>query len=134
MDERVAELTRGLERRPPADEAAIEDSERRLGFRFPDDYRAFVLESDGGEGFVGPLGYLMLWPVGELPEYNEDYEVEEMAPGLVLFASDGGGSFYAFEREGGRIVDVPSMPVEGAYAKRVGDTFVEFLETLAAFE
>lgn len=132
MDQRIAELTRELKRRPPADEAAIEGSERQLGFRFPDDYREFLLETDGAEGFVAELAYLMLWPVEELPEYNEDYEVDEMAPGLVLFGSSGGGTFYAFEREGGRIVDLPSMPVDGEHAKPAGATFVEFLERLAA--
>lgn len=132
MDERVAELTRELKRRPPADEAAIEACERQLGFRFPADYREFLLEANGGEGFVAELAYLMLWPVEELPEDNEDYEVEEMAPGLVLFGSSGGGTFFAFEREGGGIVDLPSMPVAGEDAKPAGATFAEFLERLAA--
>lgn len=134
MDERVAELTRELKLRPAADEAAVETAERELGFRFPEDYRRFVLDADGGEGFMAELAYLMLWAVEDLPEYNEDYDVEKMAPGLVLFASDGGGSFYAFEREGRRIVELPSMPVDGEEAEPAGDTFIEFLERLAATE
>ena len=134
MDERVAELTRELKLRPPADEAAVELAERELGFRFPDDYRQFMLEANGGEGFLAELAYLMLWSVEELPEFNQDYEVDEAAPGLVLFGSDGGGSFYAFERDGGRIVELPSMPVDGEEAEPVGDTFVEFLKRLAETE
>ena len=125
-------LLKEFEREPPAGEDAIEKAQDALGFRFPAEYADFLRMSNGGEGFLGPERYLMLWPVEELAESNQDYEVDAMAPGLVLFGSSGGGTAYAFERGSGAIVDLPITPLEGSRRRTLAAGFVEFLSVLAA--
>lgn len=80
---------------PPATEAAVADTERRLGFALPDDLRRFYLEvADGGVGPgsgmysldelaakhreltgepVGPQG--QDWPAALLPVHGEEWDV-----------------------------------------------------------
>jgi hypothetical protein len=97
----------GLAPRPGATIGDVEAAERDLGVRLPDDYRAFLRESDGIEGSSGPDGdYLMLWSAAELPTHNRGYQVSEFAPGLVLIGSNGGGDAFGFVRRDGKAVYV----------------------------
>lgn len=91
----VLEVT-GLSGRQAAELSEIDAAERELGVRLPEDYRAFLQQSDGLEGFAGPNAYLMLWSAKELLELNTAYSVAEFAPGLVLIGTDGGDTGYGF--------------------------------------
>jgi hypothetical protein len=84
-------------KKPPASLAEIEQCQSRLNFALPADYVALMREMNGGEGFVGEGGYLMLWPIEELIRHNLGYESTENVPGLFLFGSNGGGEAYAFD-------------------------------------
>jgi len=111
----------------------MEDVERQFGLQFPSDYKTFMAARDGGEGFIGGQ-YLILWRVGELIEFNRDYEVEKYAPGLVFFGSNGGGEAFAFDaRPKGNmgICMVPFIGMSLRDAKLVADTFEKFLTRLA---
>lgn len=107
--------------------------ERHFGCVLPGQYKEFMAARDGGEGFVGD-NYLVVWRIGELIEFNKDYQVAEFAPGLVLFGTDGGGEAFAFdtrEGEGMQIRVVPQIGMEFRCAKAVARTFGEFIERLA---
>jgi hypothetical protein len=120
---------------PPASVAALAEAERQLGVRLPDPYRDFLLRSNGGNGFVGPLGYLMLWSAEELGESNEDYEAREDAPGFVLFGSNGGGEAYAFDYEDPdlRVVWLPFIGMERDVAWSIAASFEELAAALRAW-
>ncbi len=115
-----------------AAEASIRDAALALGCSLPLDYSAFLLSHDGGEGFVGS-NYLILWKAEELSVFDIQYEVEKYVPGLLLFASSGGGAGYGFDTRD------PSMPVVSvefigmnwSEADRVGSSFTDFLNELA---
>jgi hypothetical protein len=114
--------------------AATEDiaaTERSLQKSLPVDFCEFLQVSNGGEGAIGE-SYLMLWTVEELGEYNEAYQVDEYAPGLLLFGSDGGGEGYAFDMRTSSpsIVMIPFVGMSLKYAKMVAPTFVAFLKKL----
>lgn len=123
----------GLPPRPGASLAAIEAAERDLGARLPDDYKAFLGESDGLEGFTGPEGdYLMLYGTKELGEIHRGYEVVEFAPGLVLIGSNGGGDAFGFVHRGGKAVYVrlAFIPMDLREAEDMGGTLVELVQKL----
>jgi len=115
----------------PATAEQIAVAERSLGKSLPDDFRAFLQATNGGEGFIGE-NYIMLWTAEELGELNEAYPVKECAPGLLLFGSDGGGEGYAFDMRTSPppIVMVPFVGMSLTYANPVAPTFVAFLKNL----
>ncbi|MDT9600230.1 SMI1/KNR4 family protein [Sphingosinicella rhizophila] len=81
---------------PPADPDDMSAAE--IGFHkpLPDDYKAFLSEHDGGEGFIGEH-YVVLWRASDLLRFNSEYQVGEYAPGLIAFGSNGGGEGFAFD-------------------------------------
>lgn len=115
----------------PAVAEQIAVAERALKKSLPDDFREFLLLTNGGEGMIGE-NYVMLWSADELAEYNASYQVNEYAPGLLLFGSDGGGEAFAFDTRTTppTVVTVPFVGMALKYAKPLAPTFTAFLEKL----
>jgi hypothetical protein len=115
----------------PASPEANAALERSLGKSLPQAFRDFLGYADGGEGFIGD-NYLVLWSVSEIGDYNRAYQVEEYAPGLLQFGSNGGGGAYAFDtrKTGFPVVMVPFVGMELKYARTIAPTFDAFLEWL----
>jgi hypothetical protein len=114
-----------------ASEEALHAASRSLARPLPADYEQFLRRFNGGEGFIKD-SYLILWKAEELGPFNIDYEVDKYAPGLFLFASDGGGGGYAFDRRSSLlpIVSVSFIGMSLAEARPVADTFASFLSIL----
>jgi hypothetical protein len=132
MDSRIIHLTRNLKLKPGGSADAIKQTEAELGVTFPAQYTAFLLRSNGAEGPIGEASYLALWPVEEIPSLNEGYSVDEFAPGLLLFGSDGADTASAFDMRTGKmpIVEVPFIGMDLDAVRRCGESFLEFLEYL----
>lgn len=64
--------------------------------RLPVDYVEFIKNANGGHGTVGKE-HLIVFPAQEIAKINEAAAVERFAPGLLIFASNGGGQSYAFD-------------------------------------
>lgn len=115
-----------------ATQELVSTAERALGIQLPADYRDFLAQMNDGEGFVGGH-YLILWKAEELAKLNADYQVHEYAPGLLMFASTGGGDGFAFDTRANpyRVVEVPfiGMSLEDAFF--VADNFTRLLERMA---
>ena len=56
----------------------------------PKDYIEFMKKHNGGEGDIGET-WLIIYPLEELKEINDDYESEEFLPGHIIIGSNGGG-------------------------------------------
>ena len=54
---------------------------------------------NGGEGDIGET-WLILYPLEELQEINDDYEIEEFLPGHIIIGSNGGGELYGIDNKG----------------------------------
>jgi cell wall assembly regulator SMI1 len=107
--------------------------ETKLEKTLPADYKELLKISNGGEGSFGKE-YLMIWAVEELVEYNQQYEVEKYAPGLLVFGSNGGGEAYAFDCRSGQfggIVKVPFVGMDLKYVRALAPTFIDFLRRLS---
>lgn len=107
-----------------ASEETLRDVVQSLGHSLPPDYLQFLRRHDGGEGFIGN-NYLILWRSEELSSFNREYEVNQYAPGLLLFGSNGGGEGYGFDmRETDMpIVRVPFIGMDLQYATSVARSF-----------
>jgi SMI1 / KNR4 family (SUKH-1) len=128
MDPRLADFTSN----PPADGNHLAEAETHFGCALPAQYRRFISDQDGGEGFAGGQ-YLILWRASELVEFNREYEAEKYAPGLLLFGSNGGGEAFAFDTRDNsmRIVMMPFVGMSLKDAAPVADSFENFLSNLA---
>jgi len=132
MSPRIEKLTAKLKQSAGAPEDEIRSLQENLHIRLPSEYVDFLQHSNGGEGFVGPNSYLMLWPVEKIPRLNAASAVNEFASGLVLFGTNGGDTAYAFDTRDSAlpIVDVPLVGMGFDYCVRRGATFSEFLDYL----
>jgi len=70
--------------------------EDRFNIKLPSDYVEFMEKCNGGEGFIGE-NYLILYPLNEIIEANEDYEVAKYLPNVLLIGSNGGGEAIAID-------------------------------------
>ena len=117
----------------PAPEEAISALLEILGKSPPEEYLAFLRMASGGEGFAGDE-YVMLWRCEDLIEYNQRYQVEELAPGFFLIGSNGGGEAYGFNLSSGssNLYQLPFIGMESQYANKVVDSFDLFLAGIAS--
>lgn len=117
----------------PADISAVDGLSIHLGVALPESYVDFLKKHDGGEGFIGD-NYIIFWKTEELADFNREYEVETYAPGIVLFASNGGGEGYGFDTEYAAmpIVRIPFIGMDRKYvisvARDLPDLFVQLAD------
>jgi len=115
----------------PATRAQLSAEERALGLQLPQEYREFLEKSNGAEGFVGKNSYASLWPVNELKELNDAYDVGSYASGYLFFGSDGGGEAFAFDTTSSMsIVKMLFVGMSREIAVPQADAFWQFLEVL----
>ena len=102
--------------------------EERFGKKLPADYIEFMREYNGGEGSVGE-NYIVLYPLSEIIQYNEEYEIEEFVPGLMLIGSNGGGEAFAIDYRSDeiRFVMIPFIFEEEAIIE-LSDSIEGFLQ------
>jgi hypothetical protein len=129
MEDTTRRLSYEAARRQGASPDALAELQRRLGVHLPQDYLAFMSNSDGAYGFVGS-NYVALSSVREVIEENE--ALREFTSGLVLFGSDGAEEPYAFDARDGsmRVVQIPYEELGDAEPAVLADTFTEFLQYL----
>ena len=116
----------------PPEPGAFDAVEAHFGCALPAQYKVFMNQRDGGEGFVGKH-YLVLWRAAELIDLNGVHETNEYAPGLMLFGSNGGGEAFAFDLRDSampvRLVPLIGMSLEDAVL--IADSFNDLLVRLA---
>ncbi len=113
-----------------ASDEVIAKAREELRTRLPDDYVAYLRRSNGGEGFVGEA-YLRLWRAEELAQFNREYQVNMLAPGLVAFGGDGGGEAFAFDTRD-RKMPVVCVPFIGMSLEDAILTAASFTELFTA--
>lgn len=64
----------------------------------PSDYAEFLRRHDGGYGELANDAFLRLYSIAEMKECQTGCAIDEFAPGYFIFATDGCGSFFAFDR------------------------------------
>jgi hypothetical protein len=116
----------------PAESATVDQLTIALGRSLPKDYIEFLKEHNGGEGFIGK-NYIILWKAEDLVTFNQEYEVEQHAPGILLFASNGGGEGYGFDTldDVMPVVQIPFIGMDRHYARRVARDIRDLFARLA---
>jgi len=132
MKKNFGMLLSGLKLNPGASRNKITSIEMEFQITFPEDYKEFILLSNGASGFV-EKSYLLIWPLETLEEVNRFARANEYAVGLFPFGSDGGGQYYAFDirQKEMPIVEFPSIGMQYQDLKFCGYTFHQFLNYIA---
>lgn len=116
----------------PAKIPAIDGLSAHLGVVLPESHIEFLKMHDGGEGFIGD-NYIIFWKAEELVDFNREYEVETYAPGIFLFASNGGGEGYGFDTLDAAVpvVRIPFIGMNRQYAISVARDLPDLFALLA---
>jgi len=96
----------------------------------PPEYVSYCAGTGPQEGglTVEP-GWFQLWPLDEVAQLNNDYQIPESIPGFLGFGSSGGGELLAFDAAG-RIVMIPFIPISAEEARLVADSWGDFVEKI----
>lgn len=132
MNDLFSSIFEGLSLREPASTMQVQQLEQQLGISLPQDYVDFLRYTNGVEGLVKGRSYVSIWAAEDIVTNNKDYEVEEFAPGILLFGSDGGGEAHAFDLRDPAlpIVDIPFIVLDLADVRPLARTFTEFIKAL----
>jgi hypothetical protein len=98
--------------------------------RLPEEYLAAVQEFGSREGFLGEE-YLRLYRLEELVDLNLAYEVQTHFPEATIFGSNGLGEGFAFRVGRPGVIQVPFVPLASEYLDSQGNTFADFVHSLA---
>src|SRR4051812_27923992 len=97
-----------------------------MSMTVPDAYTDYLRRNGVMEAFLAcDPGFMQLWPIDKLGEYNLNYQVAEYAPGFFCFGSTGGGDLLAFD-QAGAIYALLAIGMEPQYARRVAESWSEF--------
>jgi hypothetical protein len=98
--------------------------------KLPEEYVRYLADNGLKEGglTVEP-GWFQLWPPDEVGKWNQDYHVEESAPGFLGFGSNGGGEMLAFDIEG-HVVMIPFIGMSASDVRLVAGSWKEFTERI----
>ena len=110
-----------------SDEQNTEDRisaiEQKLEIKFPKLYRDIILKHNGGYGEIGDYDY-ELWSIEDIDSFNSTI----IGLGdLVPFSSDSIGDDYAFDKHDCSIYLVPEDSCDYKDAKRIADSFENFM-------
>lgn len=85
---------------PGASDELIKNVQDQLDFVLPNDYTDLMKAFNGGEGEIGENSWLCLFPIEELIEINDDYELlMEQIPDYFLFGKDSADTGFAFHKQ-----------------------------------
>ncbi|MGH7861476.1 MAG: SMI1/KNR4 family protein [Candidatus Dormibacteraceae bacterium] len=82
--------------RAPASPDEVEDLERELGVRLPEDYRQLLLASNGGS-INGPRASINLESAQGVLDMNLDGGYQDELPEMIVIGDDGGGDLYFYD-------------------------------------
>jgi len=88
------------------------------GVELPEEYVAFMKAHNGGEGDTGE-SWLVLFPIEELQEVNDDYH-EFLPEGNIIIGSNGGGELFGINNTGQYFI-VPEL-IEEEYLEVIGES------------
>ena len=80
MAERIRQFTAEMTLNVGVSEEAVKEVEAQLQVSLPADYLDFLRSSNGAEGPIGQNGYLVLWPLEDVPLRNMELSVDIHLP------------------------------------------------------
>jgi len=129
MDQIIEKINTNWNKNSKADKQSISTVESSLNFRFPDDYKAFLYWSNGGEGYVG-RNYVSLWRIEDSITLNHEYQIQKyLTQNFFAFGTDGGGICYGFViNDGFAVSKCPFGDLDINEVLKIAPSFSDFIE------
>ena len=126
----ILEKIKEMELNAPCSIEQLHTMEQRLNVILPRQYMEFMQLHDGGEGPIGEYGYLAIWDISEALSFNQSSDINKYIFGLIYFASNRGGTLYAFDTNRDmKIVELECDSIDySEEVEVVADSFEEFIE------
>ncbi len=114
----------------PCSAEEINNIEKSIMRKLPDDYIEFMKLHNGGEGPVGEYGYLAIWDTNEFIDTNVKGIYNVPISDMVYFASDRSGLLYAFDTRSDMksIVEIPEDAEDFSEIDEVATSLKEFIQ------
>lgn len=94
MKQIIEKISKSWASNPPFNQQIMLDLENL--FPLPDDYKDFMLWSNGGEGYIGTQ-YLALWRIEDVMQLNNEYQIQKyLSQKSLAIGTDGGDSCIGF--------------------------------------
>ena|SRR5215467_5371584 len=108
--------------------AMIDDAERRLGQRFPDDYREFLRSQNGLETWFGDI-LVRLYSIEQVVELNEIHDHLSDQPELIHIGSNGSVAIaFDFRKHPPAVILVDLVSIHWSDAFYQAESFDQFME------
>jgi hypothetical protein len=103
----------------------------RIDFDIDKNYLNYILDTNGGEGFLGQ-SYVLLYEVNDLLALNPYYEDHDFCNRIFVIGSNGGDCAYAIKKETSEFLALPFLDMNEEACQFIGKNFNEFLGSLSA--
>ena len=120
-----------LNKKNPANSEEINTVEKNLGIFLPQDYKDFLLYSNGITGSLSDDSFIQLWEIEKIPSRNEQIDYLADLSGLLVIGSDGGEMQYVLDLREGKKRYLMIDPLDlnnGVFF--AGNNFEEFIEAV----
>ncbi|RDB06207.1 SMI1/KNR4 family protein [Runella aurantiaca] len=130
MNVHIERLIKNLEKQNGATLEQIQQLKSHFNFfSFPEEYIEILTQMNGAEGSIEGT-YLTLYDINYIIETYDFFKKEKVGNGLIIFGTDTGVSYFSFLISTGQYVATPSTSLFIEDIEIMGNTFLEFLETL----
>lgn len=126
----ILEKMKEMELNAPCNIEKLNTIEQKLNVVLPRQYMDFMQLHDGGEGPIGEYAYLAIWDLNEMLSFNQSSDINKYIFGLIYFASDRGGTLFAFDTNRDmKIVELQADSIDySEEVELIADSFEEFVE------
>ncbi|MEE0061344.1 MAG: SMI1/KNR4 family protein [Acutalibacteraceae bacterium] len=126
---KILEMMKDMDLNIPSNINILHNMESKFEIKFPKQYFDFMKIHNGGEGPIGEYGYLAVWDTEEIFDYNSTSSMKNFLPELFYFASDRGGTIYAFDMRNAsmNIVELPDDSIDYSEVQVIANSFEEFI-------
>lgn len=120
------EMMSDMDLNSSSDATLLHNIETEFNITLPKQYFSFMQLHNGGEGPIGEYGYLAIWDTEELMSFNQTNGFKD---NLFYFASDRGGTLYAFDfnNHDTKIVELQEDEIDYSGVEIIANSFEEFI-------
>jgi hypothetical protein len=135
MSNSISDILPDITLKEPASPQLLEAMNVKAGVQLPSAYLDILHLSNGLAGPIDKYTYIILWPIEEVIQNNEEYATREFLPNVFLIGSDGGEIAYGLDLRASSntysyFIAVPFLDMDWSEVLILGNTFPDFVSKL----